>query len=104
MNRRSLTKKFNSAEPGVWTDLTTERIKLTAASFTEQSEESQQEINLQIDKYCTTFFSKAVMKKVVNVKSIVIWPIDGTPFNPVVDKVEIFKISSNRALMLIRVM
>jgi hypothetical protein len=104
MNKRSLAKKFNAAEPGMWSDITTERIKLTAASFTEQSEESMQEINVLVDKYCSTFFSKAIMKKVVNVKSIVIWPQDASPFTPIVDRVEVFRISANRAIMLIRVM
>ena len=103
MNRRSLAKKFNDAKIGEWSDITTERIKLTAASFTE-SEESRQEINAQITKYINTFLTKSVQKKIPGLKVLVNWPTDGTPFNPIVDRMEIFKISANRAIMLIHVM
>ena len=104
MNRRSLAKKFNDASKDVWTTVTTERIKLTSASFTEQSEESRQEINVQVDKYIDTFLTKAVKKKIHGLKVQVIWPTDGTPFNPVVDRVEVFRVSANKYIMLIHVM
>ena len=103
MNKRSVSRKFNDAKIGEWSDITTERIKLTAASFTE-SEESRQEINLLIDKYFTVFFTKAIMKKVIGLKTIVIWPTDGSPFNPVVDRVEVFRVSANKYIILIRVL
>lgn len=102
MNKRSIAKKFNEAEIGQWSDIMTEKIKLTNASFTE-SEESKQEINAHFAKYYDTFFTKAILKKVIGSKTIVVWPTDGTPFKPVVDRVEVFRVSASKYIMLIRV-
>lgn len=103
MNKRSIAKKFNDAKIGEWSDITTERIKLTAASFTE-SEESRQEINVQIDKYINTFLTKSVQKKIHGLKVLVNWPTNSSPFNPVVDGVEVFRITKSKYVMLIHVM
>ena len=103
MNKRFIANVFKNAKIGEWSDIVSEKIKLTNASFTE-SEESRQEINRLIDKYFTVFFTKAIMKKVIGLKTIVIWPPDGSPFNPVVDRVEVFRVSANKYIMLIRVL
>lgn len=103
MNRRAISKTFNEVPIGEWADIVPERIKLTNGAFP-NSEESRMEINRHIEKYNEVFFSTAILKKVVGSKTIVTWPVDGnTLFKPVVDRVEVFRVSKAKYVMLIQV-
>jgi hypothetical protein len=99
MNKRNIAKKFNEAPIGVWTDIVHEKVQLSNKSFSE----SEKEIDALINKHFDTFFTKAILKKVVGAKNIIIWPSDGSLFNPVVDRVEVFRVSSNKYILLVRV-
>ena len=64
MNKTSIARNLNAAPMGVWTKITDEKIKLTNGFFT-NGEESEEEINIHIQKYLDTFLTNAVKKKLV---------------------------------------
>lgn len=102
MNKRSVAKAFNEAKINQWTTITSEKIKLTNGFF-ESEEESREEINTYIDQYINFFLTKAVQKKVTGLKGLVTWPLAGTPFKPVVSKMEVFRMSANKYVLLLHV-
>lgn len=102
MNKRSVSKKFNDAEIGVWTPIIDEEVVLTNASFTPNSE-VEVEINKHIAVYIQKSLSTAVQKKIIGLKAVVNWPYDGSNLHPVVKKIEVFRISGKKYILLMRI-
>lgn len=102
MNKKSVSKNFNNATPGEWTTIIDEKIKLTNAFFT-HSPESEAEINVHVDKYLQMFLSKAVQRKIIGLKVLVNWPVGDVPLRPVVTKVEVFKVTGTKYILLMHI-
>jgi hypothetical protein len=102
MNKRSISKKFNDAEIGVWTPIIDEEVRLTDASFSPDSE-VEAEINKHIAAYIQKSLSAAVQKKIIGLKAVVSWPYDGSNLRPVVNKIEVFRISGKKYILLMRI-
>lgn len=102
MNKRSISKIFNEAEIGVWTPIIDEEVMLTDGSFPPDAG-SEAEINQLIDEYIQKSLSAAVQKKVIGFKAIVNWPHDGSNLHPAVKKIEVFRISGKKYILLMRI-
>jgi hypothetical protein len=99
MNKRSIAKAFNEAPKGQWTTITTEEIVLAKVEIS-----SAEEMNQLVGKYIDTFLTKAVQKKIPGLKAIVNWPSGDAPLvNPTVSRMEVFRMSASKYVLLLRV-
>lgn len=102
MNKRSISKIFNESGVGVWTPIIDEEVVLTNGSFPPDSG-SEAEINKHIAAYIQKSLSEAVQKKIIGLKAVVNWPYDGSNLRPAVKKIEVFRISGKKYILLMRI-
>ena len=97
MNKREITKAFNSAELEEFTTLPIERMELLTKAIGD-SPESDAMLERALDLYISKALSKPALRNVTFRKAYVRWR-DKDMIFPVLDKVEVFRYGRRKYLM-----